>query len=131
MISLLAGRPFAENYLFHIDIDSAEQHDDGRTNRFADNQLYQLAQHSPSVAHALLMVSASHLATIEGVHASSDRRVIYHKDRALQFLADGIQNLPAKNFLEILATIAILASHEVGVTKTVSISERQALIESS
>lgn len=114
MISLLAGRPFADHYPLFVDIESPEQHDDDpTTSGFAENELYQLAQRSPMVAHALLMASASHLRSTEGDPAVADRQVIFHKDHALQLLKEAIKDLPAENYLETLATIAILASHEV------------------
>ena len=114
MISLVANRPRAERYPFFIDIDSVEQPNHAQLNdAFSNNQLYELAIGSPALAHALLMIGASHLAISNGNDAASDPEVIYHKQQALQLLSEAIRGLPNENYLESLATIAVLASHEV------------------
>jgi len=115
MISLLANRPSAENYPFFIDIDSAEDlNQDYGAKNAVPNQFYQLAEGSSMLTHALLMVSASHLATLGNENATTKtRQAIGHKSKALELLNEAIKGLPAHNYLETLATVAILASHEV------------------
>jgi hypothetical protein len=116
MISLLANRPSAENYPFFIDVDSVEDLDEGYgANNAVQSEFYRLAEGSSMLAHALLMVSASHLAILEIEDAATrTRRAIDHKSKALQLLNEAIKGLPAENYMETLATIAVLASHEVG-----------------
>ena len=112
MISLLANRPSAENYPFSIDIDSAEDlNQDYGAKNAVQNQFYRLAESSSMLTHAFLMVSASHLATLGNENAT--RQAIGHKSKALELLNEAIKGLPAHNYLETLATVAILASHEV------------------
>jgi hypothetical protein len=115
MISLLANRPSAEKYPFFIDIDSAEDlNQDCGAKNAVQNQLYRLAKSSSMLTHALLMVSASHLATLENDNTTTQaRQAIDHKSKALELLNEVIKGLPEHNYLETLATVAILASHEV------------------
>jgi hypothetical protein len=115
MISLLANRPSAENYPFFIDVDSAEDlNQNCRAKNVAQNQFYRLAESSSMLTHAFLMVSASHLATLENENATTrTRQAMDHKSKALELLNEAIKGLPAHNYLETLATVAILASHEV------------------
>jgi hypothetical protein len=115
MISLLANRPSAENYPFSIDIDSAEDlNQDYGAKNAVQNQFYRLAEGSSMLTHAFLMVSASHLATLGNENATTrTRQAISHKSKALELLNEAIKGLPAHNYLETLATVAILASHEV------------------
>jgi hypothetical protein len=119
MVSLLANRPSAKNYPFFIDIDCIEDRiqDDGAQDA-EQNEFYRLAEASSMLSHALLMVSASHLAVIEPEDvALRTRQAIDHKSKALQLLNEAIKGLPADHCVEVLATIAVLASHEVGSTK--------------
>ena len=116
MISLLANRLSAENYPFFIDIDCVE---DGAHGHGAQNgqqsEFYRLAEASSMLSHALLMVSASHLAIIEPENAAlRTRQAIDHTSKAIQLLNGAIESLPADKYVEILATVALLASHEVG-----------------
>jgi hypothetical protein len=116
MISLLANRLSAENYPFFIDIDCVE---DGANGHGAQNgqqsEFYRLAEASSMLSHALLMVSASHLAIIEPENAAfRTRQAIDHTSKAIQLLNGAIESLPADKYVEILATVALLASHEVG-----------------
>jgi hypothetical protein len=124
MISLLANRPSAENYPFFVDIDSGEdfnEHDKPKNG--VQNQFYRLAESSSMLTHALLMVSASHLATLENEHATTNtRQAINHKSKALESLNEAIEGLPTHNYLETLATVAILASHEVRHLRKISIT---------
>ena len=115
MISLLANRPSAENYPFFIDIDSVgDLNQDYGAKNVGQNQFYRLAESSSMVTHALLMVSASHLATLDNENATTKtRQAINHKSKALELLNEAIKGLPTHNYLETLATVAILASHEV------------------
>lgn len=114
MISLIANRPSAEHYPFFADIESNHRFElTHGTEAIEHNELYQLAQRSPPLAHALLMISSSHLASTEADHTSQDGGANFHKDRALQLLNEDIKTLPTENYLETLATIAVLASHEV------------------
>jgi hypothetical protein len=115
MISLLANRPSAENYPFFIDIDSAKDFNQSyRAKNVVQNQFYRLAESSSMLTHAFLMVSASHLTTFENENATTkSRQAIDHKSKALELLNEAIKGLPARNYLETLATVAILASHEV------------------
>jgi Fungal specific transcription factor domain len=116
MISLLANRPSAEIYPFFIDIDCVEDRVPEYGVQSAEqSEFYRLAEASPMLAHALLMASASHLALIEPEDASlRTRQAIDHKSKALQLLNEAIKGLPADKYVQILATIAVLASHEVG-----------------
>lgn len=116
MISLLAGRPDAEQYPFFVDIDSvADLQQDYGAQSAAPREFYRLAEGSSMLAHALLMVSASQLAILEPVDAiQRTRQAIDHKSKALQLLNEAIKDVPADNYVETLATIAVLASHEVG-----------------
>ena len=115
MISLLANRPSAENYPFFVDVDSAEDvNPDHGAKHAEDSEFYRLAEGSSMLAHALLMVSASHLALVEPEDAATrTRQAINHKSKALQLLNEATKGLPGNNYLETLATIAVLASHEV------------------
>jgi hypothetical protein len=124
MISLLANRPSAENYPFFIDIDSVEDLDqDYGAKNAVQNQLYRLAERSSMLTHALLMVSASHLATFKSENATTKtRQAIDHKSKALELLNEAIKGLPAHNYSETLATVAILASHEVRHLRKISIA---------
>ena len=79
----------------------------------ANNLLYQLAETSPSLRHAILMVGASHLSIDQGRDGTSDHQIVHHKDFALRTLNEAVENLSDANYLECLATIAVLASHEV------------------
>jgi hypothetical protein len=117
MISLLANRPSAENYPFFVDIDSAEDlSQDYGTESAVQSEFYRLAENSSMLAHALLMVSASHLAILEVEDAATrTRQAIDHKSKALELLNETIKSLPGNNYLETLATIAVLASHEVSL----------------
>ena len=122
MISLLASRPSAERYPFYIDIESTEkpgaEHEAGTS---PQNKLYQLAEISPLLAHALLMVSASHVALQHGNDVSNDQGAIHHKGLVLQLLNEAIKELQTANRLETLASIAILASFEVWRIKSPAI----------
>jgi hypothetical protein len=112
MTSLLANRPSAENYPFSIDIDSAEDlNQDYGAKDAVQNQFYRLAESSSMLTHAFLMVSASHLAALGNENAT--RQAIGHKSKALELLNEATKGLPAQNYLETLATVAILASYEV------------------
>lgn len=124
MISLLANRPSAKNYPFFIDIDSVEDlNQDYGAKNVVQNQFYRLAESSSMVTHALLMVSASHLATLDNENATTKtRQAINHKSKALELLNEAIKGLPAHNYLETLATVAILASHEVRHLPKISIA---------
>ena len=117
MLSLLVNRPSAEKYPFFVDIDSVEDHDlDYRAKDAVQGDFYRLAEDSPMLAQALLMVSASHLAIMEPEDAATrTRQAIDHKSKALQLLNEAIKGLPGDNYLETLATIAVLASHEVSL----------------
>jgi hypothetical protein len=116
MISLLANRPSAELYPFFIDIDCVEDRiQEYGVQNAEQSEFYQLAEASPMLAHALLMASASHLALTEPEDTSlRTRQAIDHKSKALQLLNEEIKGLPADKYVQILATIAVLASHEVG-----------------
>jgi hypothetical protein len=117
MTSLLANRPSAENYPFFVDIDSAEDlNEDYGAGSAVQSEFYRLAENSSMLAHALLMVSASHLAILEVEDAATrTRQAIDHKSKALELLNETIKGLPTNNYLETLATIAVLASHEVSL----------------
>ena len=117
MISLLSNRPSAENYPFFVDVDCDEDvNQEYGTKNAVQSELYWLAEGSSMLAHALLMVSASHLAIIEsGDGTARTRQAIDHKSKALQLLNEAIKGLPGDNYLDTLATIAVLASHEVSV----------------
>ena len=117
MISLLSNRPSAENYPFFVDVDCDEDvNPEYGTKNAVQSELYRLAEGSSMLAHALLMVSASHLAIIEpGDGTARTRQAIDHKSKALQLLNEAIKGLPGDNYLDTLATIAVLASHEVSV----------------
>jgi hypothetical protein len=122
MISLLANRPLAINYPFFVDVDSvADLNIDYGASHELRSEFHLLAEGSAMLAHALLMVSASHLAIIEPEDAATrNRQAINHKSSALQLLNVAIKDLPGKAYLETLATIAVLASHEVslGLSRT-------------
>jgi hypothetical protein len=119
MISLLANRLSAENYAFFIDIDCVEDRTHGYGAQNAEqSEFYRLAEASSMLSHALLMVSASHLAIIEPENtALRTRQAIDHTSKAIQLLNGAIESLPADKYVEILATVAVLASHEVGSIK--------------
>lgn len=110
MISLLADRPRASRYPLMVDIDSIA---DVSNADFEQNLLYRLAESSASLAHAIMMVSASDLALRQVNKATSDRLVIYHKSRVLALLNEAIQDVQSSGSLETLATAAVLACHEV------------------
>jgi hypothetical protein len=114
MISIISNRPSAETFPFFVDIDShfAGQSGPG-AEQFTSNPLYQLAERSPSLAHALLMVCASQIAIRNGQDICRDAATIYHKDCALQLLNGSTNALPAQSWREVLATIAVFASYEV------------------
>jgi hypothetical protein len=116
MVSFLANRVSAENYPFFIDIDCAEDRTHGYGAHNAEqSEFNRLAEASSMLSHALLMVSASHLAIIEPEHtALRTRQAIDHTSKAIQLLNGAIESLPADKYVEILATVAVLASHEVG-----------------
>jgi hypothetical protein len=111
MISLLAKRLGADQYPLMIDIDSSATVSDPFN--VEQNLLYRLAEGSASLAHAILMVSASDLALRQVNKATSERLVIYHKSRALALLNEAIQSFQSSGSLETLATAAVLACHEV------------------
>lgn len=113
MISLLAKRLGADRYPLTIDIDSSAGIS-GPVN-VEQNLLYRLAEGSASLAHAIMMVSASDLALRQVNKATSERLVIYHKSRALALLNESIRVVQSSGSLETLATAAVLACHEVGI----------------
>lgn len=110
MVSLLANRPDAEIYPFSIDIDSPAEFPDPDS---GGNVLFQLAGSSASVAHAIMTVSASHLALRQINKSRNERQVLHHKSRALKLLKDAIQHAGNGSSLEAMTTAAVLASHEV------------------
>ena len=110
MISLLASRPDAELYPFSIDIDSPAEFPDPDVD---NNKLFQLADGSACLAHALLTVSASHLALRQINKARNERQLLYHKSRALELLKEAIEDADISDGLEATITAAVLASHEV------------------
>ena len=111
MISVLAKRDGADRYPLMIDIDSSAVI--SSPFNVEQNLLYRLAESSKSLAHAILMVSASDLALRQMDKATSERLVIYHKSRALALLNEAIQTVQSSGSLETLATAAVLACHEV------------------
>lgn len=115
MVSLIANRPSADNYPLFVDIDSVDDlNQDYGAESVVQSEFYRLAEGSPMVAHVLLVVSASHLAILESENAAArTRQAIDHKSKALALLNEAIKGLPADNYLEALAAIAVLASHEV------------------
>jgi hypothetical protein len=113
MISLLAKRLEADRYPLMVDIDSSA--DVPGPANVEQNLLYRLAEGSASLAHAIMMVSASDLALRQVNKATSARLVIYHKSRALALLNEAIRDIQSSGSLETLATAAILACHEVGI----------------
>jgi hypothetical protein len=110
MISLLSARLDAEMYPFSIDIDSPAEFPDPDV---SSNALFQLAERSASLAHALLTVSASHLALRQIDKPRNDRLVLHHRSRALELLKNAIQHAGNAGSLEAMATAAVLASHDV------------------
>jgi hypothetical protein len=110
MISLLANRPDAEIYPFSIDINSPAEFPDPDV---GGNVLFRLAEGSASLAHALLTVSASHLALRQINKPRNDQQVLHHRSRALELLKNAIQHAGNGGSLEAMATAAVLASHEV------------------
>lgn len=114
MISMLARRLGADRYPLMIDIDSSA--DVSGPFNVEQNLLYRLAEGSASLAHAILMVSASDLALRQVNKATSERLVIYHKSRALALLNEAIQSFQSSGSLETLATAAVLACHEVCIS---------------
>ena len=113
MISLLADRSVSKRYAFCIDIDdrgTPDINEDAPSK--ATSLLFRLAEDSSSLAHALLMVAASHLSVQQDGKINS-HEVVHHKGLALSFLNDAVQQLPHSNYYECLATVAVLASHEV------------------
>ena len=113
MISLLVKRLGADQYPLMIDIDSSADISDPFN--VEQNLLFRLAEGSASLAHAILMVSASDLALRQVNKATSERLVIYHKSRALVLLNEAIQNIQSSGSLETLASAAVLACHEVWI----------------
>lgn len=113
MISLLAKRLEADRYPLMVDIDSSA--DVPGPANVEQNLLYRLAEGSASLAHAIMMVSASDLALRQVNKATSERLVIYHKSRALALLNEAIRNIQSSGTLETLATAAVLACHEVRI----------------
>lgn len=111
MLSLLAKRPGADHYPLMVDIDSSI--DLSGPDNPGQNLLYRLAESSASLAHAIMMVSASDLALRQVNKATSERLVIYHKSRALSLLNEAIRDVQSSGSLETLATAAVLACHEV------------------
>lgn len=117
MISLLAKRIGADRYPLMVDIDSSTDVP-GPVN-VEQNLLYRLAEGSASLAHAIMMVSASDLALRQVNKSTSERLVIYHKSKALALLNEAIQDVQSSCSLETLATAAVLASHEVSAVPEV------------
>jgi hypothetical protein len=111
MISLLINRPGANRYPLTIDIDCVT--DVSGPANMEQNMLYRLAESSVSLAHAIMMVSASDLALRQVNKAMNDRLVIYHRSRALILLNEAIRDVQSSGTLETLATTAVLACHEV------------------
>lgn len=114
MISLLTQRPSAFKHPLSIDIDSDDTAEGNASlpNR-PPNPLFELAQHSPVLAHALLMVSASDLALRQVNKVANDHRVIHHKAKALSLLNETIRDVADVKYQVVLSTIAVLACHEV------------------
>jgi len=124
VISLLAGRPGANRYPLTMDIDSVA--DVSGPANVEQNMLYRLVESSASLAHAIMMVSASDLALQQVDKAMNDRLVIYHKSRALALLNEAIRNVQSSGTLETLATAAVLACHEVCQTRDVFSESKRA-----
>ena len=114
MISVLVQRPAASDFPFSLDLDSEEsgQHSRSTRNR-RQNEIYQLAEQFPALAHAICMIAASDLALRQINKPFNDHQVIYHRSKALLLLNRAIANLQESQWPATLATIAVLASHEV------------------
>src|SRR5271170_4606303 len=99
MISLIVQRPHASKYPLGVDIDSEDQMEQrASSSDRAQNLIFQLAQQSPALAHALLMISASDLAFRQINKATNDHQVILHKAKALFLLNEAIRELTGVNY---------------------------------
>ena len=118
MISIIVQKPGSAAFPFSIDVD--REYDGSYTPDFEQresNQILRLAEHFPALGHALCMIAASDLALRQIKKPINDHQVIYHRSRALLLLNTAIAEFEPSAWLHILATIAVLASHEVSIYK--------------
>ena len=114
MISVLVQRPAASDFPFSLDLDSEETGPRGQSASYRyENEIFQLAEQFPALAHAICMISASDLALRQINKPFNDHQIIFHRSKALLLLNRAIANLQESQWLATLATIAVLASHEV------------------
>ena len=82
-------------------------------NKRLKRRIFQLAEQFPALSHALCMIAASDLALRQVNKALNDHQVIYHRSKALLLLNQAIETLTQPLWPATVATIAVLASHEV------------------
>ena len=114
MISIIVQRPGSAAFPFAIDVDRERGGlNTPETEQRESNQILRIAEKFPALGHALCMIAASDLALRQIKKPINDHQVIYHRSRALLLLNKAIAEFEPSAWLCILATIAVLASHEV------------------